>query len=80
MSRTTDHISFEYFPPKTEAGVHKLLSETVPALAASELVVDDVGVDGEPGRYAEDSGDKTRAVRFTSGLVSEFVRWDTHSA
>ena len=34
MSRTTDHISFEYFPPKTEAGVDKLLSETVPALAA----------------------------------------------
>ena len=30
MSRTTDHISFEYFPPKTEAGVDKLLSETDP--------------------------------------------------
>ncbi len=29
-------ISFEYFPPKTEAGRNKLLEETTPALAALE--------------------------------------------
>jgi len=34
MSSGKDHISFEYFPPKTEAGVDKLLTETAPALQA----------------------------------------------
>ncbi len=34
MSGGRDHISFEYFPPKTEAGVDKLLNETAPALEA----------------------------------------------
>ena len=34
MSSGKDHISFEYFPPKTDAGVEKLLSQTAPALDA----------------------------------------------
>jgi methylenetetrahydrofolate reductase (NADPH) len=34
MSGGKDHISFEYFPPKTEAGVDKLINQTAPALDA----------------------------------------------
>ncbi len=34
MSANKPRISFEYFPPKTEAGKEKLLSETTPALQA----------------------------------------------
>ncbi len=34
MSGGRDHISFEYFPPKTEAGLDKLLNQTAPALDA----------------------------------------------
>ncbi len=34
MSGGRDHISFEYFPPKTEAGLDKLLNQTAPALEA----------------------------------------------
>jgi methylenetetrahydrofolate reductase (NADPH) len=34
MSGGRDHISFEYFPPKTEAGVDKLINQTAPALDA----------------------------------------------
>ena len=34
MSGGRDHISFEYFPPKTEAGMNKLLQEVNPALNA----------------------------------------------
>ncbi len=34
MSRSTPRISFEYFPPKTQAGKEKLLRETTPALNA----------------------------------------------
>ena len=32
MAKPEPHISFEYFPPKTEAGRDKLLTETTPAL------------------------------------------------
>lgn len=32
MSNTKPNISFEYFPPKTDAGREKLLTETTPAL------------------------------------------------
>ena len=34
MSDNNRSISFEYFPPKTEAGRDKLLAETTPALQA----------------------------------------------
>ena len=34
MARTKPRVSFEYFPPKTEAGRTKLLTETTPALNA----------------------------------------------
>ena len=34
MSGGIDHISFEYFPPKTEAGVDKLINQTAPTLNA----------------------------------------------
>lgn len=34
MSKATPRISFEYFPPKTDAGKDKLLNETTPALDA----------------------------------------------
>ncbi len=34
MSATKPRISFEYFPPKTEAGKDKLLNVTTPALNA----------------------------------------------
>lgn len=34
MSKAKPNISFEYFPPKTEAGRNKLLQETTPALQA----------------------------------------------
>lgn len=36
MNRRRPRISFEYFPPKTEAGRNKLLQVTTPALAALE--------------------------------------------
>ena len=32
MSNTKPNISFEYFPPKTDGGREKLLTETTPAL------------------------------------------------
>ena len=34
MSERKTRISFEFFPPKTEAGTHKLLNEVTPALNA----------------------------------------------
>jgi len=34
MSERKPRISFEFFPPKTEAGTHKLLNEVTPALNA----------------------------------------------
>ena len=34
MATTKPRISFEYFPPKTDAGREKLLAETTPALNA----------------------------------------------
>ncbi|MEH6589437.1 MAG: methylenetetrahydrofolate reductase [NAD(P)H] [Halioglobus sp.] len=34
MAKTTPQISFEYFPPKTDAGREKLLAQTTPALSA----------------------------------------------
>jgi methylenetetrahydrofolate reductase (NADH) len=34
MAKTTPQISFEYFPPKTDAGREKLLTQTTPALSA----------------------------------------------
>ena len=36
MARPKPRISFEYFPPKTDAGREKLLSQTTPALQALE--------------------------------------------
>jgi methylenetetrahydrofolate reductase (NADPH) len=36
MAKQKPQISFEYFPPKTEAGREKLLSEVTPALATLE--------------------------------------------
>lgn len=36
MAKVKPQISFEYFPPKTEAGRAKLLTETTPALLALE--------------------------------------------
>ena len=34
MSKSSPRISFEYFPPKTDAGKDKLLNVTTPALNA----------------------------------------------
>ena len=34
MAERKQRISFEYFPPKTEAGMHKLLNDVTPALDA----------------------------------------------
>ncbi len=36
MAKQKPQVSFEYFPPKTEAGREKLLSEVTPALATLE--------------------------------------------
>ena len=34
MANTAEHISFEFFPPKTDEGRHRLMDETTPALSA----------------------------------------------